>query len=309
MITLSPTDDKLWLSGKMKLMNGGKKKNRDQSPEFPNKKISQKFKLVLGNKALLHEAGIMREKMMRTSLRKFMEEAMKLDARFSVSIREQLASNSQVDWIAFWASFTPQDAVAKSKIESHPTIVAAARLLATKYELEPLLAWTYSLVSLILYGYSYPPIFESLRDLTPLLIKLNPKKRAEAMNAISELRQQNFGILARKDEYTGKMSLYIQLLGNTSKNDIVRGWGAIKKIKDLALGKGNFYPLKNLDLASKISSLDESEKSASDWEKRDKLFGGDDKVMTPEIGVEESKQRKKIKQTRYSYKKRFGTKS
>ena len=307
-VTPPSANDKLRFFGKIEAMNGGKKKKKTSSSELPNEKIDQKLKLILGDQGLLRDAGILRGELKKGPVGKMVEEAIKLDASFSASMREQIASNSPLDW----ASFSKHDFLAKTQIENNPTVRDAARVLAAKYDLRPLESWAQSLVSLILYGYCYPPSFDSLRALTPLLNRTNPENRNEVMDAIYKLREQNFGIETRKDDYTGKVSLFVELFENTSKNDIVGGWGAIKKIKDLALGKKNFYPLKNLDLANKIFALDDkfpkskdkNDWESKDWEKQNKIFGETSDFET------ENKNMAKIKRVRHFYKKkRFGTKS
>jgi hypothetical protein len=282
-------------------MNGGKKKKRIPASGYPNERISQKLKLILGNPRLLRDAGILREELKKSSVGKMVEEAINVDASFSASVHKQMALNKPLLDRALLSKY-----LAKSKIEDDSMVRNAALVLAAKYDLRPLGAWAQSLVSLILYGHCNPPSFDSLSSLTSLLNRANPKVRDEVFDAISELRKQNFGMTAIRDRYTGNLSIFIELFQNTSKNDIVAGWGAIKKIKDLALGKRNFYPLKNLDLANKISSLDESKKSVSDTEKMEEIFG---EAGGANFGKIEEKRKRKIKQTRSRYKKRFGTKS
>jgi hypothetical protein len=196
----------------------------------------------------------------------------------------------------------------KEELASSPAVFEAVWALADKhgkrFKFSPTWGWRYTITMFLLFEERTTPW---RIDVPPdVFAALHAEDHGD--NALNKL---NFEIKVIEHPITGKPELYIQILDTTASKDVAIGWRFVEAAQRVVLGKKRFYPKKNLGLSEQVFELDRKmgKGFGSDWEKRDIIFGESGEAFTPKSAAKESKERKKIKQTRYSYKRRFDSKS
>jgi hypothetical protein len=298
-------------------MNGGS--GKQVISQYPHKKINQKIALLLCNPNFLKD--IEKTRKSRKNLidrikkledasndcnKKIYDLMIEKGMKPPFNIAEQSSPEIRANF-----KLLIQYAEKQSDLESDPYLKEDVKKILQQYDLSPETAWEFSVMNFILHGKFSDPL---LAHFDFRLLPFNKKEKfQEEMKSLSNLMisrdmmGNNFCVFLEKDNQTNEPVVLIRLFNNTSKKDIVSGWKYIASIRDSALKKGKrFYPLKNLDLANRINRLDKDGNLKSDWEKQEEIFG---EVASANFGEVESQRRKKIKQTRSRYKKRFGTKS
>ena len=196
----------------------------------------------------------------------------------------------------------------KESLAADVAVFKFSRALADKYGrrhgFSPTWGWCHTITMFLLFNEKTTPW--PLDVPNDVFAALHAEEHGEKV-----LTKLNFEIKVMESPLLGNQELYIQIFDTTASRDVVAGWRFIDAARKVLLGKKRAYPKRNLALAEQVLDLDKKmgNEYGSDWKKRDIIFGESGEAFTPESGAKESKERKKIKQTRYSYKRRFDSKS
>lgn len=279
-----------------------------------NKKIVQKLKELLVDRSFIEEVESLRNGLCKDLVRetaqifeniqKITNEAISVITKKDISFESFEKTKGGRKILKTLSEYLHATIVVKE----NPILEEASALLVRKYKLIPAKSWINTISTYILTGEIKMPDFF---DLSPNLVLLEEGEKIRLNEKLThlglelELNKENFGIFI--EEKSNELPIvYIQLFGNTCKEDIVSGWGKIAKIRDKIYAEKRYYPKRSLDLAAKILDMDLNKNNLSDWEKQGEIFG---EIPNLDFGRIENQRKKKIKNIRQRYNKRSGPKS
>ncbi|MDP3948615.1 MAG: hypothetical protein Q8Q17_01550, partial [bacterium] len=253
-----------------------------------HKKLHQKIRLLLANPT-------------------FQKDVNDIKKRFSTAIEQVSNARQKLDLAITNSEEKRLKILADSWLKKHLEVVRTPALhkkingILTKYALSPKESWMGALSNFLLYGGSMIP----LSGINQTITFPTPKEESDfESHMVNSLVGQNFGMVIEKERK--ETMLFVRIYDDTSLEDIKKGWKLIDEARRKVLSKKRFYPLKNLELAEKINKVDIKNPGMTDWEKQQEIFG---EVSAQNWGEIETQRRRKVKQTRSRYKKRFKPKS
>lgn len=278
-----------------------KKSNRKIAQKIKLLKINQQFnqdinclqkkwtKLIKKNNNLSNELVISYKKLSQKYWKKY---NLKPTApHIFTKILHKINKKECHDFLKKFGAILRNNSNRQLKIVSNKYFDEDCTILCKKYKLFPITNWFIVIHNYILNNYFLSPLFHY----DPIF---NEKK-------IDKLGlDANFNIEILTDPLSNEEQVHIIPFENTTIADIKKYWKKVTEINKILYHKKGidkrYYPLKNLNIANQLFNLDKIEKS--DWIKQEKIYG---EITDENFAKKEKLRKNRLKQIRYSYKKRI----